>query len=80
MPNSAPVEHVGGTRDDGPWPADVEEITEGESYNRDIVLEDGSTAQVNVTVTRVQQIVRDDGTTTDGYAIVYTADNAPEGA
>lgn len=75
MPGKAPVDAVGGTQDRGPWPDGVEEIVEGEQYDRPVELSDGSTQTVTVTVTRVDQIVREDGTETDGYAVAYQFDD-----
>lgn len=69
MVNKAPVEDVGGTQVEGPWPEGVEEIVEGNQYDRRVELSDGSVQTVNVTVTRVEQIVRSDGTETDGYIV-----------
>ncbi len=79
MPGKAPVEHVGGTQSNGPWPDGVEEIVEGGSYQRPVELADGSTQTVTVTVTRVEQIVRDDGTPTDGYVVAYQFDDPTVG-
>lgn len=74
MPGKAPVDRVGGTQSDGPWPDHVDEIVEGEQYEREVVLEDGTRATRTVTITRVQQIRRDDGTPTDGYVVSFTHD------
>lgn len=76
MPSgNAPVEHVGGVQDDGPWPEGVTEIAEGKAYNRPVVLADGTTTELTVTVTDVIQILREDGTETDGYVVSYQFDD-----
>lgn len=69
MPGKAPVDAVGGTRDHGPWPEGVEEIVEGEQYDRPVQLDDGTVEVRTVTVTKVEQIVRADGSETDGYVV-----------
>jgi len=46
MPEKAPVEKVGGPQEEGPWPANVEEIVAGESYDREL---DGTIVSVTVT-------------------------------
>lgn len=80
MAGQAPVEHVGGTQSDGPWPDGVEEIVEGNSYDRNVMLEDGTKQTVTVTVTRVEQIVRADGTETDGYVVSFSYDDPTGGS
>lgn len=77
MPNvdKAPVDAVGGPQNDGPWPSEVEEIAKGKAYNRPVELSDGSVQEVEVTVTNLRQLVRADGTTTDGYAVTYQFDD-----
>lgn len=75
MPNKAPVEAVGGPKDRGPWPADVTEIAENKAYNRPVRLSDGTTQDLQVTVANIHQILREDGTETDGYAIAYQFDD-----
>lgn len=71
----APVDDVGGNRNEGPWPEEVEEIAEGKAYNRPVELADGSTQEVNATVVNVHEFVRPDGTPTDGYAVTYQYDD-----
>lgn len=68
-PGKAPVEHVGGTRNEGPWPEAVEEIAAGEQYEREVPVEGGGTERRTVTVKDVVPIVRADGTETDGYVV-----------
>lgn len=75
MPGKAPVEAVGGTVDTGPWPSEVDEIVEGNTYDRVIRLGDGSVTTAPVTVTRVENIVRKDGTATDGYVVAFSFDD-----
>lgn len=75
MTQKAPVEKVGGQQDQGPWPSDVTEIAEGKAYNRPVELSDGTTQSLTVTVTNIQEIVRADGTPTDGYAVAYQYDD-----
>lgn len=80
MSNHAPVEHIGGTQtNNGPWPADVTEIAEGKAYNRPVTLSDGSTQNVSVTITSIEQILRDDGTPTDGYSVAFQYDDPTAG-
>lgn len=80
MPGKAPVDSVGGPQDEGPWPADIEEIAQDDRLKRPVELSDGSTQEVEVVVTNVQQIVRGDGTPTDGYAVAYQySDPTPGG-
>jgi len=73
--DKAPVDHVGGPQTDGPWPSEVEEIARGEAYNRPVELADGSTQEATVTVSEIQQLIRDDGTETDGYVVVQQYDD-----
>lgn len=75
MPDRAPVSDVGGTQEDGPWPADVAEIVEGKAYRRPVTFADGTTGEVDVDVTGVNDILADDGTPTDGYAVTYQFDD-----
>lgn len=62
MPGKVPVEKVGGTQDTGPWPSHVDEIVEGEQYDRPVHF-DGEDRTVTVTVT-------EDRETSDGARIV----------
>lgn len=64
--NQAPVDHVGGTQESGPWPEGVDEIVEGEQYDRIVTAEDGTEEVRTVTVTDVIQVAD-----TDGYVITY---------
>lgn len=70
MSEKAPVDAVGGTQEEGPWPADVDEIVEGNSYVRQLVV-DGQVVEREVTVTSIQQVHRADGTPTDGYVVAF---------
>lgn len=70
MPGKAPVEKVGGTQADGPWPEGVSEVVEGEQYDRPVELADGSVQTLTVTVTEVRQIGD-----TDGYVVTYEHDD-----
>lgn len=70
MPGNAPVEKVGGTQENGPWPEAVEEITEGEAYNRPVPVEGGGTTTVKATVKHIIQLTDEQGNPTDGYAVV----------
>lgn len=72
MPGKAPVDAVGGNRERGPWPKDVDEIVEGKQYDRPVQLDDGTVEVRTVTVKKVEQIVRPDGTETDGYIVSFT--------
>lgn len=70
-PNKAPVNAVGGTQSDGPWPSEVDEIVEGNSYTRSVRLSDGSVQDIQVTVTRiVRHGIREDSDE-DGYSVAY---------
>lgn len=71
----APVEAVGGVQDEGPWPVDVDEIQSGQAYNRLVELSDGTVQEVQAAVTEIKQIVRQDGTPTDGYVVMFTYDD-----
>jgi hypothetical protein len=73
--NQAPVEDVGGPQSEGPWPSDVEAVAEGDQPKRPVRLNDDSTQEVTVTVTAVNQLTRDDGEETDGYAVAYQYDD-----
>lgn len=73
--DNAPIESVGGPVDRGPWPSDIEEISTGAAYQRPVQFSDGTTQEVEVTVSNIQHIVRDDGTPTDGYAVSYQFDD-----
>lgn len=70
----APVDHVGGPRDNGPWPSDLEEIAVDERLKRPVDLADGSRQSLEVAVTEIQQITRD-GEETDGYSVTYRFDD-----
>lgn len=67
---NAPVHDVGGPQNDGPWPAEVEEIARGKAYNRPVVFGDGTRGTAEVVVEEIQQFVKD-GEKTDGYAVSY---------
>lgn len=67
--NSAPVDHVGGTQERGPWPVDVDQIEAGKTYQRTVSADNGDQKTVQATVTKIVQIVRPDGTETDGYVV-----------
>lgn len=71
----APVERVGGTQEEGPWPSEVEEIAEGKAYNRPVRLADESVQEVEVTVTSVVQMQDQFGNGTDGYAVAFQFDD-----
>lgn len=73
MPGKAPVEAVGGSRDNGPWPKDVDEIVQGETYKRRVELDDGSVQEVQVTVTEVVEIPGEAGGA--GYAVTFQYDD-----
>lgn len=75
MPDKAPVDAVGRTQKEGPWPDDVTEIVEGKAYKRPVTLSDGSTQELTVDVTGVNDILADDGTPTGSYAVTYQFDN-----
>lgn len=75
MVKKAPVDAVGGTQDQGPWPESIDEIVAGEQYDRLVKLDDGSTTTVPVTVTEVRQIRLPDGTPTDGYTVTIQYDD-----
>lgn len=77
MPGNAPVDAVGGAQTEGPWPEGVEEIVEGEAYRREVVNENGDVVEREVTVTKVEQIVRPDGTETDGYIVAFQHSGGP---
>lgn len=74
-PGKAPVDAVGGTQSKGPWPEDVEEIVEGDTHERPVELSDGTVQTLPVTVKRVEQVVRADGTETDGYVVAIEFDD-----
>lgn len=78
--NSAPVEHVGGTQERGPWSKDIEEIAVDDRLTRPVTLEDGSTQDVEVHITDIQQILRDNGDETDGYTVSFQYDDPTGGA
>jgi len=67
----APVDDVGGTQDTGPWPTNLEEIAVDDRLQRPVRLEDGTTEVREIVITDVQQIIRDDGTPTDGYVVAH---------
>lgn len=69
--NAAPVDDVGGTQDVGPWPDSIEEIAVDDRLQRPVTLEDGTVEEREVVVTDLQQMIRDDGTETDGYTVAY---------
>lgn len=75
MPGKAPVNDVGGRQDSGPWPSDVEEIVEGKAYRRPVRLADGTTQEVQATVTSIQQVTDSAGDPTTGYAVSYVYDD-----
>lgn len=64
-----PVEKVGGTQEEGPWPTTVDEIDAGEVHSRPVTLADESVGTVEVTVT--DTIERGDGTA----AVAFTYDD-----
>jgi len=81
---SIPVEKVGGPRDRGPWPTDVEEIARGNTYDREVpvkkLTEHGDLEVVGremrpVTVTQIQQLTRPDGTDTGGRVVAFQYDH-----
>lgn len=74
-PNKAPVDAVGGPQEQGPWPADVDEIVEGNSYRRPVQLADGSVQELEVTVTRVERFGLREDAKEDGYSVAYTYDD-----
>lgn len=69
--DSAPVEAVGESKERGVWPSEVSEIARDERLTRPVELSDGTVSDQDVVVTDIQQILRDDGTETDGYAVSY---------
>lgn len=69
--NNAPVDAVGGPQDRGPWPDSIEEIAVDDRLTRPVTLEDGTTEDREVVVKDLHQIVRDDGSETDGFAVTY---------
>lgn len=79
MPGKAPVDAVGGTQADGPWPKDVEEIVEGNSYRRPVELADGTIQEVQVTVTQVVRHGLRADPDEDGYSVSYTYDDPTQG-
>lgn len=72
MPGNAPVDAVGGTRDEGPWPEDVEEIVEGDAYRREVTDTDGNAVEREVTIQEVREVTLPDGTPTGGYIVRFT--------
>jgi hypothetical protein len=70
--DNVPVEDVGGTQSGGRWPVDKDEISVGDTVTRPVRLDDGTEEDLEVTITGITQIVRDDGTETDGYSIAFT--------
>lgn len=73
--DKSPVDHVGGTQAEGPWPEQIEEIAVDDRIKRPVVLDDGTKETVEVTVTKIQQILQEDLTETDGYAVTYQFDD-----
>ena len=73
--DNAPVEQIGGPQSQGPWPDDLQEIATGEAYQRPVELSDGTLQQIPVTVTSIEQIIRRDGTETDGYIVTQHYDD-----
>jgi hypothetical protein len=63
MPGKAHVEKVGGTRERGPWPTDVEEVVAGEAYNR---LVDG--------VEKTVEVVDVESEEGEGHAVAFHHD------
>ena len=66
--DKAPVESVGGNQDSGPWPKELEEIAVDDRLKRPFE-EDGEVVEREVVIEGIDQIVRPDGTETDGYVV-----------
>lgn len=66
--NPVPVEHVGGGGN-GTWPSGIEELAVDDRLTVPRELADGSEQEVEVTITSLEQIIRPDGTETDGYVV-----------
>lgn len=73
MPGKAPVDKVGGSQENGPWPAEVEEIIEDKAYRRPVTVSDGSIREVEVLVTNIREVP--DG----GRAVAYQFDDPTAG-
>lgn len=72
MPSDrARVEDVGGPQDAGPWPSDVSEIAKDDRLTRPVKMGDGTVQETEVLITGVSQIIRPDGTETDGYTVSF---------
>lgn len=54
--SKAPVELVGGSGENGPWGDDIDEIEVGNSYVRSVKSESGTSDDVEVEITNIQQI------------------------
>lgn len=79
MPGKAPVDAVGGTQEKGPWPADVEEIVEGNTYRRPVQLADGSVQELDVTVTGIVRHGLRADPDEDGYSVAIAYDDPTGG-
>lgn len=77
--NKAPVDAVGGTQEGGPWPDGVDEIVEGNSYRRPVQLADGTTQELQVTVTKVIRHGFREDSEADGYSVSYQFDDPTTG-
>lgn len=75
MPGRAPVDAVGGTQDDGPWPEGISEIVEGETYNRPVEVAPGDVRDLDVTVVEIVETVDDYGNHDGGYAVAIQYDD-----
>lgn len=73
--NKAPVDAVGGTQEVGPWPSEVEEIVQGETYRREVVDSDGNRRELDVEVTEVSDVTDDAGDPTGGKVVARQFDD-----
>lgn len=76
MTRKAPVEKVGGTQTNGPWPDEVDEIIEGKAYRRPVQV-DNQVVEREVTVTTIRDVMDDSGNPSGGKIVAFQFD--PDG-
>lgn len=69
MPGKAPVDKIGGTQAQGPWPEDVEEVAVDERLKRPVNLGNDRVEELEVLVQDIVELER------GGHAVSYQFDN-----
>jgi len=69
MPDKVPVDRVQGPGT--PWPDSVDEVVQGEQYDREVQLADGTVTTATVTVKNIQAVTGPNGEDTGAVALTY---------